>query len=168
MYRNTSPFSDKVPQPGDKLWWQNKWAMWTPQDEHVKEFKFDRFGYSFDLDYDNQGRIEKEAKAYKARLEESDKTKEDSHKKPAENFFINEITLPFIGKMKDNYKSAKNLAKNYGLETSVHPFTSLLIDDEDSIFKCTWVFKAPKGQIINRSLLGQNGSKVETLTNSKG
>jgi len=32
--------------PGDKLWWQGRWAMWTPRDKHVVELKLKRIGFS--------------------------------------------------------------------------------------------------------------------------
>lgn len=34
--------------PGDKVWWQGDYVLWTPKDMRVKDHRLDRKGYSHD------------------------------------------------------------------------------------------------------------------------
>lgn len=39
-----------LPLPGDNVWWQGKWIMWTPSDRssNMTKARIPKVGYSFD------------------------------------------------------------------------------------------------------------------------
>lgn len=45
IYVERNPDSEQV-RPGDDIWWQGKWAMWTPADRRVIDKQIPRRSYS--------------------------------------------------------------------------------------------------------------------------
>jgi hypothetical protein len=55
--RDEPPYSDvtsiyvrltkDVIKPGDIVWWQGEWALWTPKTGEFEDRKIQRIGYSF-------------------------------------------------------------------------------------------------------------------------
>jgi hypothetical protein len=44
IYVETQP---DMPEPGDDIWWQGRFAMWTPADRRFVDRELPRVGYSF-------------------------------------------------------------------------------------------------------------------------
>lgn len=45
IYVERNANSEQI-RPGDSLWWQGKWAMWTPTDRRVVDKQIPRRSYS--------------------------------------------------------------------------------------------------------------------------